>query len=55
MIWAFILYIGSLVNQSSPIPTGSRYYVLEVELVEEGGVSTSQDDVMGEANSRGLA
>jgi len=55
MIWAFILYIGYLVNQSSPIPTGSRYYVLEVELVEEGGVSTSQDDVMGEANSRGLA
>lgn len=24
-------------NQSSPIPTGSRYSVLEVELVEEGG------------------
>ncbi|KAF3452154.1 hypothetical protein FNV43_RR08252 [Rhamnella rubrinervis] len=44
-----------LVNQSSPIPTGSRYYVLEVELVEEGGVRTSQDDAMGEANSRGLA
>lgn len=40
-------------NQSSPIPTGSRYYVLEVELVEEGGAS--QDDVMGEVNSRGLA
>ena len=33
-------------NQSSPIPTGSRYYILEVELVEEGGAS--QDDVMGE-------
>lgn len=48
MIWAFLLSFG--VNQSSPIPTG-----LGVEFVEEGGVSTSQDDVMGEANSRGLA
>ena len=27
--------------------------ILEVELVEEGGAS--QDDVMGEVNSRGLA